>query len=223
MRMDDYIPVSGVIACHICPRRYYFERSEEREESPRYTVCKQVSAHLSECLDAEEIWQEIVCVLPDEPEDIRELFDECIAACQKTAWQRPTQTDLAVESDLLGIRGRVDKIFEDGTFAIARSSTAPLAGVYGTDRIRIACYVACLKETLGCAVAGGYVEYIADGICRFVEPQPRDRREMLRAIRAAKRVVAGELPPRPLRAPCNGCPHLERCTAGPRRLSDIFG
>ncbi|OQC69062.1 MAG: hypothetical protein BWX50_01072 [Euryarchaeota archaeon ADurb.Bin009] len=222
MRMDDYIPVSGVIACHICPRRYYFERSEEREESPRYTVCKQVSAHLGELLEREQIWQEVLCVLPDREEDTRELFDECINACRETAWQRPVQTDLTVESDTLGIRGRVDKVFEDGTFAITRSSTAPRAGAYGTDRLRIACYVACLKETLGQAVAGGYVEYVASGICRFVEPEPRDRREMIRAIRAAKRVVAGEIPPRPLRAPCDGCPHVERCTAGPRRLSDLF-
>ncbi len=222
MRMDDYIPVSGVIACHICPRRYYFERSEEREESPRYTVCKQVSAHLGELLEREQIWQEVLCVLPDREEDTRELFDECINACRETAWQRPVQTDLTVESDTLGIRGRVDKVFEDGTFAITRSSTAPRAGAYGADRLRIACYVACLKETLGQAVAGGYVEYVASGICRFVEPEPRDRREMIRAIRAAKRVVAGELPPRPLRAPCDGCPHVERCTAGPRRLSDLF-
>ncbi len=222
MRMDDYIPVSGVIACHICPRRYYFERSEEREESPRYTVCKQVSAHLGELLEREQIWQEVLCILPDREEDTRELFDECINACRETAWQRPVQTDLTVESDTLGIRGRVDKVFEDGTFAITRSSTAPRAGAYGTDRLRIACYVACLKETLGQAVAGGYVEYVASGICRFVEPEPRDRREMIRAIRAAKRVVAGELPPRPLRAPCDGCPHVERCTAGPRRLSDLF-
>ena len=222
MRMDDYIPVSGVIACHICPRRYYFERSEEREESPRYTVCKQVSAHLGELLEREQIWQEVLCVLPDAEEDTRELFDECINACRETAWQRPVQTDLTVESDALGIRGRVDKVFEDGTFAITRSSTAPRAGAYGTDRLRIACYVACLKETLGQAVAGGYVEYVASGICRFVEPEPRDRREMIRAIRAAKRVVAGEIPPRPLRAPCDGCPHVERCTAGPRRLSDLF-
>jgi hypothetical protein len=74
----------------------------------------------------------------------------------------------------------------------------------------------------GETVTGGYVEYVASGICRFVEPQPRDRRAMIRAIRAAKRVVAGEIPKRPLRAPCEGCPHLERCTAGPRRLSDLF-
>lgn len=222
MRMDDYIPVSGVVACHVCPRRYYFERSEERGESPRYTVCKQVSAHLGEALDAEQIWREVLCVLPEAPPETRELLEECIGACRETTWQKPVQSDLAVESDLLGIRGRVDKVFEDGTFAVARSSTAPRAGVYGTDRLRIACYAACLKETLGGAVTGGYVEYVASGVCRFVEPQPRDRREMIKAIRAAKRVVAGEIPPRPLRAPCEGCPHLERCTAGPRRLSDLL-
>jgi CRISPR-associated exonuclease Cas4 len=220
--MNEYIPVSGVVACHICPRRYYFERSEEHPESARYTVCKQVSTHLGELLDPEQIWQEVLCVLPDAPAESRELLDECVAACRETTWKTPVQTDLAVESDTLGIRGRVDKVFEDGTFAIARSSTAPKAGAYGTDRLRVACYVACLHETLGRAVAGGYVEYVASGVCRYVEPQPRDRREMIKAIRAAKRVVAGDIPPRPLRAPCEGCPHLERCTAGPRRLSDLF-
>lgn len=220
--MTDYIPVSGVVACHTCPRRYYFERSEEHPELPRYTVCKQVSMHLGELLEADQIWQEILCVLPETTEDVEELFEKCITACSETAWQRPVQTDLAVESDTLGIRGRVDKIFEDGTFAIARSSPAPKAGAYGTDRLRIACYVACLTETLGRPVAGGYVEYVASGVCRYVEPQPRDRRAMIRAIRAARRVVAGELPPRPLRAPCEGCPHFERCTTGPRRLSDLF-
>ncbi|WP_243669160.1 Dna2/Cas4 domain-containing protein [Methanoculleus chikugoensis] len=198
--MTDYIPVSGVVACHTCPRRYYFERSEEHPESPpRYTVCKQVSTHLGELLEPEQIWQEILCVLPPEAaEDVRELFDECIAACSATAWQRPVQVDLAVESDTLGIRGgRVDKVFEDGTFAVARSSAAPKAGVYTTDRLRVACYIACLNETLGRPpVAGGYVEYVASGVCRYVEPQPpRDRREMIKAIRAAKRVVAGELRP----------------------------
>ncbi|HOD86302.1 MAG TPA: Dna2/Cas4 domain-containing protein [Methanoculleus sp.] len=220
--MNEYIPVSGVIACHICPRRYYFERSDELPESPRYTVCKQVSMHLWELLDPEEIWSEVLCILPEVPDEARELFDGCIAACSGTSWQRPVQTDLVVESDQFGIRGRVDKVFEDGTFAIVRSSTAPKAGVYETDRIRIACYIACLRETLGRPVAGGYVEYIANGLSRYVEPQPRDRRAMLRAIRAAKRVVAGEIPPRPIRAPCEDCPHFERCTAGPRRLSDLF-
>ena len=196
--MNEYIPVSGVIACHICPRRYYFERSDELPESPRYTVCKQVSMHLWELLDPEEIWSEVLCILPEVPDEARELFDGCIAACSGTSWQRPVQTDLVVESDQFGIRGRVDKVFEDGTFAIVRSSTAPKAGVYETDRIRIACYIACLRETLGRPVAGGYVEYIANGLSRYVEPQPRDRRAMLRAIRGAKRGVAGEITPRPL-------------------------
>ncbi|HQD26800.1 MULTISPECIES: Dna2/Cas4 domain-containing protein [Methanoculleus] len=220
--MTDYIPVSAVIACHICPRRYYFERSDESEESLRYTVCKQVSTHLGEYLDDEEIWREILCILPEAPPEARDFLDECIAACRETAWRTPVQIDLAVESDTLGIRGKVDKIFEDGTFAIVRSSVAPKAGAYGTDRLRVACYAACLKETLGRPAAGGYVEYVASGVFRFVEPQPRDRREMIKAIRAAKGVVAGEIPPRPLRAPCENCPHLERCTAGPRRLSDLF-
>jgi CRISPR-associated exonuclease Cas4 len=116
----------------------------------------------------------------------------------------------------------VDKVFEDGTFAIARSSSAPRAGVYGTDRLRITCYVACLQETFGSKLEGGYVEYVPSGICRFVSPQPRDRREMLKAVRAAKRIAAGEVPKRPLQAPCDFCPHEGRCTTGGRRLSDLL-
>lgn len=220
--MERYIPVSGIIACHICPRRYYFERSKEYPESPRYTVCKQISAHLGELLDPDRIWDEIHCILPDAPPETQELFDECIRACTGTAWQRPVQSDVTVESDVLGIRGRIDKIFEDGSFSITRSSTAPRVGVYSTDRLRIACYVACLRETLGNTITGGYVEYVASGISRFVEPQPRDRRAMIRATRLARMVVAGEIPKRPLRAPCEDCPYLEPCTTGPRKLSDLF-
>ena len=183
--MEQYIPVSGVVACHICPRRYYFERSNEHPESPRYTVCKQVSTHLGELLDPERIWHEVLCILPDAPPETRELFDECISACRETAWQRPVQSDRpAVESDLLGIRGRVDKVFEDGTFAITRSSTAPEpVSTAPTGSESPATLPACARPLE--AVTGGYVEYVASGICRFVEPQPRDRRAMIRAIRAA--------------------------------------
>ncbi len=220
--MSGLISVSDVVACHVCPRRFYFERSVQREESPRYAVCKQISAHLGSPLDPEQIWQEVLTVLPAADSEARAFFDECITACRSGRWREPEEFDVLVESERLGIRGRVDKIFPDRTFAVTRSSPAPRAGVYGADRLRIAAYAICLQETFGGAVEGGYAEYIPSGVARFVAPQPRDRRELLKAIRAAKKVIAGDIPKRPLQAPCEGCPHADRCLTGARRLSDLL-
>ncbi|RXE57062.1 hypothetical protein ABH15_02720 [Methanoculleus taiwanensis] len=222
--MVESIPVSAVVACHACPRRYYFERSMKRDESPRYTVAKQIASHLGTPLDPDRIWQEVLYVFPGADAEVRAFFDDCVAACRRSRWKIAVESDVTVASEKLGIHGRVDRIFDGGaSFAVVRSSPAPRAGAYASDRIRIACYAACLAGTLGREVSGGYVEYIPSGVSRLVEPQPRDRREMLRALRAAQQVAAGDLPPRPFRAPCEGCLYAERCQAGSaRRLSDLF-
>jgi CRISPR-associated exonuclease Cas4 len=222
--MVESIPVSAVVACHACPRRYYFERSAQREESPRYTVCKQIGLHLGTPLDADGIWQEVITVLPGADAELREFFDASLAACRRSRWKVPVESEVMVASERLGMHGRVDKIFDDGiSFAVVRSSPAPRAGVYSSDRVRIACYAQCLAEMTGRDVAGGYIEYVPSGVSRHVEPQPRDRREMLRGLSAARKVADGEVPRKPFGAPCEGCTYADRCRTGSgRRLSDLF-
>ncbi|TAJ44979.1 CRISPR-associated protein Cas4 [Methanofollis fontis] len=219
----DLIGVSAVSAAHFCPLRLYYDRREEHEEPPRYAVCKQVSYHLGEPFDPTAIWQEILTVLPHAGSEEHELFEQCMENCRDREWVRFSDADVPVSSHTLGIRGVVDKADPAlPGFAITRSSEAPKAGVHATDRLRIACFTACVQETLGLAVDGGYVEYVPSGVIRFCTPGPRDRRAMLRAIAAAQSVEAGKIPQKPLNPRCTRCPYQERCSPGPKKLSDLL-
>lgn len=221
--MTDPVSVSSVVIGHACPLRLYLEKNLQIAESPRYTVSKQVSYHLGHALDAGAIWSEVQAVMPLIEPAMRVFLDGTVERCREKAWPLPTDTDIAVHSEILGIRGTVDKVFAEAPyFAITRSSEAPAAGVYAADRIRVACYCAAVRETLGLPAESGYVEYVPSGVLRICTPQPRDRRAMVQGIGAARKVMAGEIPKRPIHAPCDRCPHEARCTTGARRLSDLL-
>jgi CRISPR-associated exonuclease Cas4 len=221
--MEPRVSVSQILSAHFCPVRFYLERDRPHAESPRYTVCKQLSTHLGVPLDADRIWDEIRTVSPGIEPAMRLFLDTCVERCRDERWPRPSEMDIAVFSDNLGIQGRVDKILEDDPlFAITRSSEAPPAGVHGADRIRVAAYAACVAETLGIEAGTGLVEYIPSGVLRTCTVQPGDRRGMLRALAAARRVVAGQIPGKPRRAPCNGCLQRERCTPAGSSLSGLL-
>ena len=222
--MKGLTSVSEVVAGMHCAVRLYLDRDLPAAESPRYTVAKQISYHLGETLDSDRIWDEITTVLPLIEPAMRVFHDSCIGACQVREWPVPVETDVMVESGVLGIRGMVDKIFDQAPyFAITRSSDAPANGAYMSDRVRIACFAACLHETLDLPIESGYIEYIPSGALRTCVPQPRDRRAMVRGIRAAQRIHAGEIPKRPLMAPCESCPHEDGCASRKgKRLSDLM-
>jgi CRISPR-associated exonuclease Cas4 len=219
----DQISVSQVVKGYFCPVRLYLERSASSGESPRYTICKQVSYHLGRALQADSLWEEINAIQPNIDTDMRGFLDECVGACGGKDWRKPVQTDVQVISERFGIRGMVDKIYEqEPYFAIIRSSSAPSAGVYMGDRIRIACFAQCIRESLDIPAESGMIEYIPSGINRLCHPEPRDRRAMLQGIRSARKVMAGEVPRRPVRAPCSSCPYEGQCLPGVQRFSDLM-
>lgn len=219
----EYIGISQVVRAQQCPLRLYIEREKPVEESPRYTIAKQVSYHLGYELDEEVIWREVRAIQPEMEEGMRDLLRGFIRACSTREWPRPKQTDVNVSSQEYGIRGIVDKVFEgEPAFAITRSSEAPAMGVYRSDRLRVAAFTFCITETLGIPVESGWVEYVPSGILRPCIPSPRDRRMLLRAIGVAKRVLSGEVPAKPAAAPCDNCPYAGECAPAPRRFSDLF-
>lgn len=217
------VGVATVAAAHFCPLRPYLDRQEEREEPPRYAVCKQVSYHLGTPFDPAAVWEEVLAVLPRSGEEEHHLFAQCMENCRDKEWILFSDFDVPVSSERLGIRGVVDKVDPAlPGFAITRAGEAPKAGVHAADRLRIACYTACVRDSLGLEVEGGWVEYVPSGVIRFCTPGPRDRRAMIRAIAAAKIVEEGRIPRKPLNPPCTRCPHEERCAPGPRRLSELL-
>ena len=217
------VSVSEIVRCHFCPVRFSLERTLEVRESPRYTIAKQVSLHLGGDLDADEIWGEVEAILPGIDPGCRTYLTTSVERCRVGAWRIPAETEVPVRSDRFGIRGLVDKIFdEEPSFAITRPTESPAAGVSAADRIRVAAYALCARESLGIPSSRGAVEYIPSGEVRVCTPQPRDRRAVIRAAAAVRGIREGHIPKRPLSAPCSGCPHRERCHAGGKRLSDLL-
>jgi CRISPR-associated exonuclease Cas4 len=217
------VSVSEIVRCHFCPVRFSLDRKIEVPESPRYVIAKQVSSHLGRDLDEGQIWEEVEAILPEIDPALRQYLAATVERCRARSWRIPTETEVPVRSDRFGIRGLVDKIFpEEPSFAITRPTEAPALGVSGGDRLRVAAYALCVRESLGLPSARSEVEYIPSGEARVCTPQPRDRRAVIRAAEAVRRIRAGEIPRRPVSAPCSGCPHRERCDSGGKRLTDLF-
>jgi CRISPR-associated exonuclease Cas4 len=208
---------------HACPVRYYYERNDPFTESERYAICKQLSYHLGHPLDPEIIWSEVIAVCPSLDPTLRPFLETCITSCNKTEWRPAAQSDVRVISDKYGIVGMVDRIVDDGSFSIIRSAGAMPFGTYAADRLRVAGIAFCLEEMTGNEVAGGYVEYIPDGVSRFHTVQPRDRRQVIASLHKIRAIRKGELPRHPFNAPCNRCKYKEQCErSSGRRLSDLL-
>jgi CRISPR-associated exonuclease Cas4 len=218
-----YFAISDLVRVHSCPVRYYYERDDPVEESDRYAVCKQLSYHLGDPLDAELIWAETLVVRPVIKPEMREFLDLCITACTRRKWQPAEENDIRVHSRKQGIAGMIDRTLPDGTFSIVRAAGAMPSGTYAADRLRIAAIALCLGEMTGEAVKGGHVEYIPDGVSRYHTVQPRDLRQLIATLHKIRSIHDGESPPHPLNAPCTRCKYGEKCeNARGHRLSDLL-
>ena len=85
-----------------------------------------------------------------------------------------------------------DRFFDD-SFSLVKSGSAPTRGVYLSDRLRVVCYAFCLEEMFGKPLYGS-VEYLSSGTIRSVVVEPKDRRALFLALRAAEKVTKGGIP-----------------------------
>lgn len=221
--MTPPITVSGVVAAHRCPLRYWHDLSRPAAESVRYAVAKQVAAHIGKDLEPAVVWDELTVVLPGVDPGARGLVEAWTVACRET---RPPPFELAdrpVRSERLALVGQVDGVAPDlSACAVVRAADAPTFGVTSADRVRAAAYALCLEEERGRPLEAVHLVYIPMGTVRRYTPQPRDRRAVLRALAVARRVQEGRLPPRPADAPCSRCPHAATCAGGARSGRSIL-
>jgi CRISPR-associated exonuclease Cas4 len=206
------VPVSSLIRAHRCPRHYYFTKNEPVTVSDRYIICRQVSLADPQNLDGDSLWDEITLIHPAIGPEMREYLDTCISMAARMPFLSWTETDLLIRSEKTGIHGQIDKYdAQAGHVSVVRCTGAPAAGCWPGDRVRMAAYLLCLRETAEIDLAGGYMEYIPDGIVRYYEPGPRDRRALLQALKNIRLVEKGELPGKPVRAPCKNCRYSAQC------------
>lgn len=220
---DKSIAISALVQAYRCPRRYYFSLREPVPVSDRYTICKQIS-YAGKNTDEDSLWNEICMIHPDINPEMREYLSESMAVCSHTPFLPWSETEISIRSDRYGIHGLIDKYHPDSqTISIIRPSRAPEHGCWTEDRIRIAACLICLKEQTGIAASGGQVEYIPDGIIRYCEPQPRDRRRLLQGLTWAREVQKGNLPQKPVHPPCKKCQYMDRCEPPKARtLSELL-
>jgi CRISPR-associated exonuclease Cas4 len=220
----DAISISSLIMGCRCPRQLYYAKNEPFPQTDRLVVCQQVSRRSVDHSTEENLWDEIVLISPGISPEMREYFTDCYRINEKTPLPEWTDSDIAVHSDKYGVFGLIDK-YHSGKkhISIVRTGKAPVAGCWPLDRVRIAAYLLCLRETTGVSIPGGFVEYIPDGIVRFCEPQPRDRRMLIQGLKNAREVQKGVFPPKPVNAPCRYCRYADKCEQPvARRLSDIL-
>jgi len=218
-----YVNISDMVRVHACPVRFFYEQNNPVTESDRYAICKQLSYHLGKLLDAGAIWDEVTTVHPTVDPALKDFLSICITACNKTEWKSADQTDVRVASNKYEMAGMIDRVFDDGSFSIVRASGAMPFGIYAVDRLRIAAIAFCLEEMTGQECRGGMVEYIPDGVSRFHECQPRDRRQVIVSLKKIREIRNGEIPNHPLNAPCNRCTYKEKCESSVgRRLSELL-
>jgi CRISPR-associated exonuclease Cas4 len=218
-----HFTISDLVRVHACPVRYYYERDEPFSESDRYAVCKQLSYHLGDPLDAEVIWAEILVVRPEIDPALHEFLDICMTACNKSEWQPAEETDVRVHSEKQAISGMIDRILPDGSFSIVRAAGAMPFGTYAADRMRVAAIALCLGEMTDREVTGGHIEYIPDGVSRLHTVQPRDRRQLIATLHRIRVIHDGQIPAHPLNAPCVRCKYIEKCESSRgHRLSELL-
>ena len=218
------VAISAVVSVSICPVRFRLERNLERSPSPKSVICRQIASHLGTSLDPDLIWEEVAAAIPDISPVWKTYFEGCMAACSLGKWRPAIRTDLPVRSEKFHLTGVIDRIFaEEPRFAVVRASMPPTAGIYRSDRLRLAGYALCLREEISGAGEEGVIEYIPGGTARRYHIQPRDFRAFFHARDMAERLLHGDEPRRPPLAPCGRCPHRDTCgPEGGRRLSDLL-
>lgn len=209
MMSTEYIPISELARCSICPLQVYLERNQKDPftEPLSYTIAKQLSYHLGDRLNEAEILREIELVSGSN--DAGPKLHEMIIACSNHPFRPAEQFDQMVVSSELGISGKIDRIFSDG-FSIIKSGKAPTQGIYTPDRIRLTAYTYCLEEA-GKPGFTGSIEYLGSGTVRTMTPTLSDRRAFLHTLHVAEQIRSGKKPKEIRGTHCHHCSAKERC------------
>ncbi|HJJ62681.1 MAG TPA: hypothetical protein O0X94_05005, partial [Methanocorpusculum sp.] len=133
---ENSVSVSDILRASVCPMQLYLAKSSPAYflEPLRYSVAKQLSYHLGEELNREEIREGLKLTIKDCGEEAFAVLDEMIEACSKVMWRQALTYDMQVDSGKYNIHRRVDRVFDD-SFSIVKGGKAPTHGVYASDRL----------------------------------------------------------------------------------------
>jgi len=165
--------------------------------------------------------------------EIRETLPEMASKLSpKLELLTPSEVEVDLRSDRLGLSGRIDRIVSragDGgpkervsIPSIIKTDNPPERGVWRSDRLRLTGYAMLLEDDQKLRVDLGIVEYPRAGEVREVEIRSSDRRRVLRIRDRVRLINGGKLPDRPRDAPCEWCSVLEVCETRSTLASKFF-
>jgi CRISPR-associated exonuclease Cas4 len=257
--MPQPVRISDISLYLRCPRLVYFQAMGRpvwpKAESPFRLLLREVALSLSEfephggtdllawlgeALDRAEAELPVICGdevnihdLRAAAEEIRETLPEIATNLSpKLDLLTPSEVEVDLRSDRLGLLGRIDRIVSragdggtKGTIqipSIIKTDSPPETGVWRSDRLRLAGYAVLLEDESKRRVDLGIVEYPRAGEVREVEIRSSDRRRVLRIRDRVRLINGGKLPDRPKEAPCEQCPVLEVCETRSTLASKFF-
>ncbi len=231
-----------------CPRLVYFDALGRLpwKASPRNHLLRELMLSSSEDVSREALASRLKSLKEELPliEEVDEDELECAALdleerlAEISSYMesfrpalQPSEVDLDLRSDRLGLSGRLDRLVQrdDGIPSIIRSGSAPSDGIWKRDRLQLAGYALLLEareaERTGenvRRIGRGLVEYPLAGELREVSIRPIDRARMLRLRDRIRDIKDGRLPDRPKDAPCESCQLEEPCRARWSLASKFF-
>ncbi|MGC9514632.1 CRISPR-associated protein Cas4 [Methanocrinis sp.] len=257
--MPSPVRISDISLYLLCPRLVYFQAMGRsvwpKAESPARLLLREVALSLSEfepdggsdllawlgeVLDRAEAELPVICGdevnihdLRAAAVEIRETLPEIATNLSpKLVLLTPSEVEVELRSDRLGLSGRIDRIVSragdggtKGTVqipSIIKTGSPPETGVWRSDRLRLAGYAMLLEDQLDQRVGSGIVEYPWAGEVREVEVRSSDRRRVLRIRDRVRLINGGKLPDRPREAPCERCPVTETCETRSTLASKFF-
>jgi len=257
--MPSPVRISDISLYLRCPRLVYFQAMGRsvwpKAESPKNLLLREMALSLSEfepdgvidlenwlreALDRAEAELPVICGKGLNQHDLRAGAEEIGEALPEIASKLspklslliPSEVEVDLRSDRLGLSGRLDRIVSragDGgptstisIPSIIKTDRPPDNGVWRSDRLRLAGYAILLEDELKKRIDLGIVEYPWSGEVREVEIRSSDRRRVLRIRDRVKLINDGKLPDRSKDAPCNRCPVFDSCETRSTLASKFF-
>lgn len=137
----------------------------------------------------------------------------------------PSSISLTVYSDELHMSGTVDKVVLNGRRpepVIISASLPPPAGIYSSDRVRLAAYAMLLAEKYDMDCPSGAVEYVRGWCLRRAEVRHEDKRKVLYARNRVQEFMAGRMPEAVRGRWCGRCGHYDTCGIKATLLDSLF-
>ena len=239
--MPPLVRISDIGLYLRCPRLIYFDAlgTLQRKIDPEQIILRSLMLSLSQCETNVEsqlnsilakLEMELPLIYEIDPKELEIASGNIGVMIPEIATGLsphlgmlfPSDVEVDLRSDRLGLSGRLDRLISDRIPSIIRTGSPPEEGVWKRDRLMLAGYALLLGEKCGAIQDRGNVEYPRIGVVREIQIHGVDRGRVLRIRDRIQQIKDGQLPDKPEGANCDNCVVRERCVTRYSFASKFF-